>query len=310
MNQQPFGILNVDKPAALTSRCIVDMAQKIVSPAKAGHAGTLDPLATGVLVVCVGRATRLIDQIQSQPKEYRAKFLLGYRSATDDVTGEVTVTENASRVDIAQIEAVLPKFVGQIEQVPPQFSAVHVGGQRAYKLARRGKKVELAPRTVEVYDIRLVAFDFPAFTLDICCGSGTYIRSIGRDLGNLLGCGAVMNELVRTRVGPFSIEQAIAPQRVTARTLGDLLLPPTTAVGHLHQYTALPEELEHIRCGRPFISTGGHSPSDGETIAVLAPGGHLAALANYSRRDHTLTAKPVFVDSSQSAVQTSDERLS
>jgi tRNA pseudouridine55 synthase len=161
-----------------------------------------------------------------------------------------------------------------------------------------------------VYDIRLVAFDFPAVTLDICCGSGTYIRSIGRDLGEMLGCGAVMSELVRTRVGPFSIEHSLAPQRVTAQTLDDLLLPPATAVGHLNQYTAVPEELEHIRCGRPFISAGEFSPCDGETIAVLAPGGRLAALANYNERDRTLTAKPVFVNPSLPIVHAPDIRSS
>jgi tRNA pseudouridine55 synthase len=252
MQQPPFGILNINKPAGMTSRRAVNVIQQIVKPAKVGHAGTLDPLATGVLVVCVGRATRLIEQIQSRSKRYRATFLLGRRSDTDDVTGNVSIVVDTPDVVADDITALLPQFTGRIEQVPPAFSAVHVAGQRAYKLARRGKTVELAARPVEVYDIRLIEFTSPALVIDIHCGSGTYVRSIARDLGELLGCGAVMSKLVRTAVGPYAIDASVDPNDVTTDTLPGLLLPPTTAIAHLPQYRCTPSQLDDITCGRPF----------------------------------------------------------
>jgi tRNA pseudouridine55 synthase len=252
MQQKPFGILNLNKPSSMTSRRAVNVIQRIVKPAKVGHAGTLDPLATGVLVVCIGRATRLIEQVQSRSKQYRATFLLGRRSNTDDVTGEVTLVEETPDVIANDIIALLPQFTGRIEQVPPDFSAVHIEGKRAYKLARRGKTVELAPRPVEVYDISLVEFNSPNVVIDIHCGSGTYVRSIGRDLGELLGCGAVMSQLVRTAVGPYSIDNAVDPNDVTTDTLAESLLSPTTAIAHLPQYRCTPSQLEDITCGRTF----------------------------------------------------------
>jgi tRNA pseudouridine55 synthase len=332
MQQKPFGILNLNKPAGMTSRRAVNVIQRIVKPAKVGHAGTLDPLATGVLVVCIGRATRLIEQVQSRSKRYRATFLLGRRSNTDDVTGEVTLVDETPDIAAADISALLPQFSGRIEQVPPDFSAVHIAGKRAYKLARRGKAVELAPRPVEVYDICLVEFNSPTVVIDIHCGSGTYVRSIGRDLGELLGCGAVMSKLVRTAVGPFVIDDAVDPDDVTSDTLSSSLLSPTTAIAHVPQYHCTPPQLEDITCGRTFQlplgtfdigvagveaesserspqnsrSTGGSLRStpatsseqstvnDGDTIVLLTPDGELAALVRYSISDRMVVAKQVF----------------
>lgn len=296
MHQRFLGILNVNKPKGLTSRDVVDVVQRIVWPDKVGHAGTLDPLATGVLVLCVGRATRLIEHIQARPKQYRATFLLGRTSPTDDVTGDVTVTTEAPDIRAEQIEALLPKFTGRIKQTPPEYSAVHVAGERAYKRARRGEAVPLKPRTVEVFDIRLVGFSSPEFTLEIRCGTGTYIRAIGRDLGQMLGCGAVMSELMRTAVGPYSIQEAVAPSQVTAETVSDLLLPLTTAVAHLRQYCCTAADLEEIRFGRTFDASPEFAAADGEMIALLRPDGPLAAMARYDAAEGRLAPKRVFVD--------------
>lgn len=294
-HHQYFGLLNINKPPGITSRKVVDHIAKLVEPAKAGHAGTLDPMATGVLVICVGAATRLTSFVQQQPKEYRATFQLGKRSNTDDITGEVVDVSNASPVSQNQIETLLPQFIGKIEQVPPQFSAVHINGRRAYELARKGKPVEMKPRTVEVYRITLNEFRYPEMELDIECGSGTYIRSIGRDLGNLLGCGAVMSNLVRTRIGPFRLVDAADLDQLTTTSLPDVLLPATKAVEHLPQYICQLEDLDEIRHGRLVSCVGGTGFDDGALIAVFTPEKELACLACYREEDRTLAPKQVFL---------------
>lgn len=293
--QRLFGILNLDKPEGMNSRKVVDRVDTLVKPEKAGHAGTLDPLATGVLVVCIGRATRLISYVQQQPKEYRATFLLGQRSNTDDITGEVIETPDLTPITREHIEALLPQFVGKIEQVPPQFSAVHVNGKRAYKLARAGKEVTLEPRTVEVYRISVLDYQFPQLKLEIECGSGTYIRSIGRDLGEQLGCGAVMSSLVRTRIGPFRLAEATSLDDLNAESLPKQLLPATTALTQLPQYICQTQDLDEIQVGRP-ISYKGDTPLDDEQmVVVLTPRQEFACLARYKNEENTLAPKHVFL---------------
>lgn len=294
MSSPPFGILNVHKPPGLSSRKVVDRVAQRVRPAKAGHAGTLDPLATGVLVVCVGRATRLISFVQELPKSYRARFVLGRTSPTDDITGEISEHPGGERVTREQLLTLLPGFTGRIEQIPPQFSAVHVDGQRAYQLARRGTAVELAARTVDVYRLSLAAFEPPEFELEIDCGSGTYVRSIGRDLGAALGCGAVMSSLVRTRIGPYALEDAVTLDDLEAGAVEDLLLPPQTAVAHLPNCRVTDVELADIRAGRAFASPTGELPV-GRPIAVFAPDGSLACLATFDPDRARLAPSPVFL---------------
>jgi tRNA pseudouridine55 synthase len=290
----------MNKPAGITSRRVVDQVAKLVRPEKAGHAGTLDPLATGVLVVCVGKATRLIELVQQQTKSYRAQFLLGRHSDTDDVTGNVTEVAVRSEITHDQIAAALPAFCGRIQQIPPSFSAVHVAGSRAYDLARKGQAVELAPREVDVYRLDLVRFAYPEIELDIDCGSGTYVRSIGRDLGRVLGCGAVMSALVRTRIGPYRIEDAVSPDELTPGTIDQVLLPPSRVVEGLPKYVASEEDVAEIRAGRPFGSALADWPtiegSDGATIAVLSGQGDLLSLAEFNGEKSRLLPRRVFID--------------
>lgn len=286
------GILNLYKPAGKTSRHAIDPMARWVRPAKCGHAGTLDPLAEGVLVVCVGKATRLITCIQEQPKTYRATFLLGQTSDTDDITGEVRIDGSAPVPSRADIEQALPEFVGAIQQVPPQFSAVHVEGQRAYALARRGKTAEIEARTVHVYRIELLEYAPPRLALEIECGSGTYIRSIGRDLGQRLGCGALMSELVRTRIGPFSAGSAVRLADLTRDSIGAHLQPTLRAVEHLPRQTCTAEMLQQLSLGRripielPSLTTG-------NVLALVTPEGALAALGEV-RDDGTIQPTIVF----------------
>ena len=258
------GILNLDKPVGMTSREVVDRVVKLVRPAKAGHAGTLDPLATGVLLVCVGHATRLIGIAQEGRKRYLARFVLGQQSDTDDITGKVTKGGEWSHVTRNQLAAILPEFMGCIQQVPPQFSAVHVKGERAYALARAGITVELAARLVEVHTLEVTHFDPPEFDLAIECGSGTYVRSIGRDLGRRIGCGVVMSQLRRTAVGPFEVTSAISPDALTRESIGVLLQPAADVVSHLPRRELTDEELISIRRGQAILCL----PSSVETAAA------------------------------------------
>lgn len=291
-----FGLLNVDKPGGMTSRKVVDQVARLVRPEKAGHAGTLDPLATGVLIVCVGKATRLIETVQQHPKQYRARFLLGRQSDTDDVTGNVQLVKDALEVRRDEIEALLPRFLGRIEQRPPAYSAVHVEGRRAYQRARRGETVEIPRKTVEVFEIELLGFENQELELSVCCGSGTYIRSIGRDLGELLGCGAVMSELVRTRIGPYRLESATRLEQLTAESLASHLRPPESAVTHLPRCVVRSEELDDVRHGRLLECPHETSIPDGSQVAVFTPAGQLACLGRYRASDRTLAPRPVFLD--------------
>jgi len=200
----------MDKPGGMTSRDVVNRVQRwFPRRTKIGHTGTLDPLATGVLVLCVGRATKFVERVQNMGKTYRTRLLLGATSDTDDADGAVTPVPDAPVPTPEQIRTLLPTFVGRIEQVPPAYSALKVGGVRAHALARGGKEVTLAARPVDVYSVTLIGYEWPSLDLEIECGKGTYVRSIGRDLGAGLGCGALVQSLRRTRVGPFTAEQGI-----------------------------------------------------------------------------------------------------
>jgi len=251
-----FGVLNIDKPAGLSSRQVVDRVQRLVRPEKTGHAGTLDPIATGVLVVCVGPATRLIEHVQRMPKSYRGTFLLGRQSETEDVESEPQLLHGAPRPELGAIQAAAARMIGEIEQVPPAYSALKVAGRRAYKLARSGEKVELQPRRISIYRLEVAGYEYPELTLDIECGSGTYVRSLGRDLARQLGTGAVMSELVRTAIGPFHLDQAIRLESLSAESLSTSMLPPAWAVAGLPRVRLSAEQVELIAAGR-FVDLPG-----------------------------------------------------
>lgn len=290
-----FGLLNINKPKGLSSRKVVDHVERLVKPAKAGHAGTLDPLATGVLVVCVGRATRLIPLVQEQRKVYRGRFRLGFRSDTDDITGDVSEIPAAREVLRSEIESVLPQFLGEIEQVPPQFSAVHVEGKRAYALARAGQTVNIAAKTVHIHRIELLSYAWPELVLEIECGSGTYVRSIGRDLGQRLDSGAVMTDLVRARIGPFELANAINMDELDAKTLPKALLPASLAVLDLPTYAATEEECQRIKQGKRIAVKETLFSKDQKPIAIFTPTQDLAALAEYDADTIELLPRQVFL---------------
>jgi tRNA pseudouridine55 synthase len=266
------GILNLNKPAGMTSRRAVDLVQRLARPAKAGHAGTLDPLATGVLVVCVGPATRLIEYVQRMPKRYVGAFLLGRQSPTEDIEGQVTELPDAPVPTAEQIRAAASRFVGRIPQRPPAFSALKVGGRPAYRLARQGRPAQLAARPVEIFRIEIKAYQYPELILEVECGSGTYIRSLGRDLAESLHTGAVMSALRRTAIGRFRITESLDPRQLEPDTWLNHVQPPLLAVEHLPRVRLSADQFARLRNGLPLVMDHGPdaAPSGAETMEVAA----------------------------------------
>jgi tRNA pseudouridine55 synthase len=234
------GILNLNKPSGMTSFGVVARVKRITGEKHTGHAGTLDPLATGVLPVCLGQATRVIQYLFAETKTYRAEVELGKSTDTYDITGQVTRTGDASAITRQDIENLLDRFRGTILQVPPMYSALKFKGKPLYELARAGMEVERKSRTAQIFKLEISGWQPPVVTLDVDCGKGTYIRCLAHDLGEALGCGANMKSLVRRRVGSFLIEEALSLpelEEIFQRGAGDLNIYPPDFV--LQSYNAI-----------------------------------------------------------------------
>lgn len=271
-----IGLLNLNKPVGLTSRQAVNQLQRLSRGTKFGHAGTLDPLASGVLVVCAGAATRLIQYVQQMPKHYTGTFLLGRRSPTEDVDGDVRELDDPPVPSLDQIVLAARRLTGRIEQRPPAYSALKVEGRRAHALARKGHEVELKPRPVTVYRLEVVAYDYPEFRLEIECGSGTYVRSLGRDLAESLGTAAVMSGLVRTGIGSFDINESVELSELSRGGWTGYLLPPLRAVELLPRVELNAQEIAEVRAGRAI--PGSDRSSGTGDMAALDAAGRLVAI--------------------------------
>ncbi len=276
-----FGLLNIHKPSGSTSRDVVNRVQRLVRGVKVGHAGTLDPLATGVLVVALGPATRLVEYVQRMPKTYVGTFLLGRSSDTEDIEGNVVELPDPPQPTRLEIEAALPAFVGTIQQLPPAFSALKVHGQRAYALARRGEQVELQARPIAIHRLSVVRYEYPELELDVCCGSGTYIRSLGRDLARSLGTAAVMSALVRTAIGEFRLADALELDSLTPAACESNLLPPRLAVAQLPAARLSDDEVRRLANGLAISNRWGMEDAEiaaldgqGRLVAILVPRTH------------------------------------
>lgn len=204
------GILNIDKPAGITSYDVVDVIKKIFVGSKVGHTGTLDPVATGVLPILIGDATKLSNDLTAENKAYRVKMLLGVETNTYDITGKITYASVVKKDDI-YIRERIKRFVGIQSQIPPIYSAIKVNGKRAYEYARAGKEIELKPREIEIHDINNIAIDLNKneVCFDVYCTKGTYVRSLVNDIGKKIGCGATMVDLIRLKNGSFDIKDSI-----------------------------------------------------------------------------------------------------
>lgn len=246
----PDGLLLVDKPRGITSHDAVEGVRRALGVKKVGHAGTLDPMASGLLVMGVGRATRLLRFLGELDKEYEGSARLGEETDTLDTEGQVvrTAPVDSSEPDV---RAAMAGLVGAISQRPPAFSAVKVQGRRLYQAARRGEAVEAEPRTVRVDAFELLGFDGRDVEFRVVCGGGTYVRSLVSELGTRLGCGAHLTRLVRTRTGPFAVKDAVPPDRT------DTPLPIERAVAHLPRMDLTEDEAEAARHGRPLGPLGG-----------------------------------------------------
>jgi len=251
------GWINLDKPYDLTSTFAVSRVRRLFDAQKAGHAGTLDPLATGILPIALGEATKTVPFLVDADKSYRFTIAWGRTTATYDREGE-TIAQSDVRPTLAQVQAVLPRFVGEIDQVPPAYSAIKVDGERAYDLARAGETVELSARKVTIFDARVVdAEDADHVTLDIDCGKGTYVRALVRDIADALGACGHVSQLRRTRVGQFTEESA-----VTLEYLEDLghkarqseaLLPVETALDDIPVLAVTDEDAFRLKQGRSIV---------------------------------------------------------
>lgn len=284
------GLLVLDKPAGATSRSVVDRVLRwFPRRTRIGHTGTLDPLATGVLVLCLGSATRLAEYVQLMSKTYRARLLLGANSDSDDADGVIAPVAGAVAPEAARVAKCTAEFVGEIQQVPPAYSAAKVAGRRAYDLARRGEEVSLRPRPVRIYRIDVLDYAYPHLDLEVHCGKGTYIRSLARDLGERLGCGALVQTLRRTRVGPFTVEGALTLD-ADAETARARLLPVEMAIAELPRLV-LPEHDRKRLCQGQAVSIpaigGAPLPPAGE-VAIFNTEGRLAAVAVFDPRRQML----------------------
>lgn len=248
-----FGMLNINKPAGPTSHDIVAGVRRGTRVKKVGHAGTLDPMATGVLVVCLGAATRLSQYAMGSRKTYLARVRFGIETDTYDAGGIITA-ENDAPLGREAIEAALDAFRGDIEQVPPMYSAIKQDGQKLYELARAGQDVERAARPVTIHNLELITWEPPCAALRVECSAGTYIRSLAFDLGRAVGVGAHLAALERAASGPFTVEDAVTwddlQAAMAAGTWREYLLPPDMALAHYPRLDLTAEESEDIRHGR------------------------------------------------------------
>ena len=230
----PFtGVIPVDKPVGVSSRHVVDVVARALRLKAVGHAGTLDPLASGVVIVCVGHATKLVDYVHDLPKHYVAAFLLGRSSPSDDFETPIEEEANPVRPTLAEIEAAAAAFRGDILQRPCDYSAVHVEGKRAYRLARKGRPLVLESKPVRIERLAITGYEWPRLAVEIECSSGTFVRALGRDLAESLGTKAVMESLVRTAVGPFALPASTPLDAITPDGVRSSLLPAAAAVAHL-----------------------------------------------------------------------------
>jgi tRNA pseudouridine55 synthase len=291
------GILVLNKPTGMTSRKLVDQVAHLLPRAKVGHAGTLDPLATGVLIVCVGAATRLVGNVQDLPKTYRTLIRLGARSDTLDADGRIEVEASPIVPSSGAIqEAILP-LSGTLMQRPPAFSALKIQGKRAYDLARAGQTIDLAPRVVRIDRIAVLDYTWPDLEIEIECGGGTYIRSIARDIGDAVGCGGYVETLVRTRTGPFTLEQSIDPATLSAQSIHGLLRPALEAVPHLPRLELDAGQIEAIIQGKRLPIRGMESELSGLAgqVALLNSDGTLIALGELELERGWLQPRKVLV---------------
>ncbi len=287
------GVLVVDKPIGLTSHDVVQIIRKGTNIRRAGHTGTLDPRASGVLVVLVGPAVRLSEYVSASDKRYQAVIRLGSTTDTYDAEGEVT---SSAPVDVTeeQFDQELKSFIGEIEQIPPPYSAVKVKGKKAYEMAREGEEVELLPRKIQVYNLELLEWAPPEAVIDVYCSSGTYVRSLAHDLGEKLGCGAHLVGLRRTKSGRFTLRDAVPLRKLReafeAGNWYQFLIPAAEALSDWHALELTHEQVESVRHGHRVAG----NPGEGQWARGISEAGELIALLEFDEVTNEWQPKKVF----------------
>lgn len=277
----PHGIVLIDKPAGWTSHDVVAKARSICRQRRIGHTGTLDPMATGLLVLCLGQATRLVEYMAGHDKRYEGEITLGARTDTDDAEGTVIARGDAPALDDRALRRLEATFTGDLQQVPPAYSAVKVEGQRAYSVARRGGDLSLAARPVTVHriELRLAAPD--RLAVSVACGAGTYVRSLARDIGELLGCGAHLSALRRTHVARFDVADALTldelAETASRGALDEVLLPPDEGIVELPAALISVPQAASMRHGST-LAVEALKPCDGP-LRVYDAAGYFVATA-------------------------------
>lgn len=275
------GIFNIDKPSGWTSHDVVARVRRITGQKRVGHAGTLDPIATGVLPVVLGTATRLVEYLADADKAYRATLVLGATTDTYDREGTLTPNANALMPPREEVETALEQFRGEIEQLPPMHSAIKVGGKKLYELARQGIEVERQPRKVTISNLQLETYRPPTLQIFVECSKGTYIRSLAHDLGTALGTGAYLEALIRTRHGPFTLEGATTLEGLEAAfregTWQESLYPPDYIISTWEAHVATVEQEKDVAQGKS-VSFAPPQPGDHPVAALRAQSGELLAI--------------------------------
>ncbi|MFC6331120.1 tRNA pseudouridine(55) synthase TruB [Paenibacillus septentrionalis] len=299
------GILAIWKPEGWTSHDVVAKTRRLLGMKRIGHAGTLDPMVTGVLPLCLGRSTRVVEYIQERPKAYEATITLGLATDTEDMTGEIIERADSVQVTKQQVEAVLSQFIGSIDQVPPMYSAVKVDGKRLYELAREGKSVERKSRTVTIHHIELLSLDleqqYPQFTFSVLCSKGTYIRTLCVDIGKALGVPAAMAKLVRTMSGGITKESCVTLEQVEDHmregTISEVLVAPEQAIDHIPSATVKAIKRKYAIQGQRLYWTdlSGHQElEDHALVRVFDEEGIFLGIFQLDKNQHAVLPIKVF----------------
>jgi len=292
-NDTLSGVLVVDKPVGMTSHEVVQIIRRGTNIRRAGHTGTLDPRASGVLVILIGPAVRLSEYVSASDKRYQAVIRLGANTDTYDSDGQVTRT-NPIDVTEEQFETELKKFIGEIEQTPPPYSAIKMQGRPAYEMAREGEEVEMQPRIISVYSLDVLEWAPPEVTVDVHCSSGTYVRSLAFELGEKLGCGAMLAGLRRTKSGRFTLKDAVPLRKLIesfdSNSWYKYVIPAAEALAEWSALTLNNEQVEAIRHGHRIPGEG----KTGEMVRGITEQGELVALLEFDETTKEFQPRKVF----------------
>ncbi len=292
------GILNINKATGMTSHDVVARVRKLLKQKRVGHAGTLDPAASGVLPVCIGLGTRVAEYLSESGKAYRAEIQFGSVTDTYDSEGNVLRTSATDTLTLAHIEEALPHFLGAQMQIPPLYSAIKLQGQPAYKRIRAGEEITLEARPIEIYALQIVNWQTPLLTLDVECSKGTYIRSLAYDMGEYLGYGAHLAGLARTRSGPFMLEQSISLEQlaliIEEGELTDAVFPPDFALQHYPALFLDEETTQRVLHGNTFQHELSSPQLESDLVRIYDNNGHFLAIASWDTAGQVWHPKKVF----------------